>query len=84
MQDWIYICKKVLYDEKLQEEKSFLASVVLNENQIDVIYCQGGGMDVEKYKLKVDVKKCFPQKIELPIVNFTFFIGKFLNLHLGF
>ena len=65
--DWIYICKKVLYDEKLQEKKSFLASVVLNENQIDVIYCQGGGMDVEKYKLKVDVKKCFPQKIELPI-----------------
>lgn len=39
----------------------------MNENKIDVIYCQGGGMDVEKYKVKVDIKKCFPQKIELPI-----------------
>ena len=77
--DWIYICKKVLYDEKLQEEKSFLASVVLNENQIDVIYCQGGGMDVEKYKLKVDVKKCFPQKIELPI-EYAILPGKYMQI----
>lgn len=65
--DWIYICKKVNYDFCYENIDEFLASIVWNNDHLDVIYCQGGEPDVEKYYTEIDIKGPFPKIQELPI-----------------
>lgn len=65
--DWIYICKRVNYDFCYENIDEFLASIVWNNDHLDVIYCQGGEPDVEKYYTEIDIKDPFPKIQELPI-----------------
>ena len=65
--DWVYILQKVSYDFCEENLDGFLASIVWNQNRLEVIYCQGGGRDVEKYFIEINLKSIFPKKIELPV-----------------
>lgn len=64
--DWLYICKKVNYDYCYENTDEFLASIVWEQNHLEVIYCQGEGPDVEQYFAEISLKSSFPNKIELP------------------
>ena len=63
---YIYICKKVNYDYCYENTDEFLASIVWEQNHLEVIYCQGGEPDVEQYFAEISLKSSFPKKIELP------------------
>lgn len=64
--DWVYICKKVEYDFCCEKMDKFLASIVWENDHLEVIYCQGGGDDVERYYVEINSNSEFPQKMELP------------------
>lgn len=65
--NWIYICKDVTYDQSIQRHYNFLASLVLNNNQLGVIYSEGDGMDIERYQVEVYMENKFPEMKELPV-----------------